>query len=110
MNQTDETVTLEIPRCDRTDAGKYTIKASNAHGEQSADFNVIVLDAPGPPDGPLQVTDVLANQVTLSWKAPVDECGAPVSDYIVEMLDPETGLSTMLCNNEFGSIGSVCTH
>lgn len=84
-------MSLEIPRCDRSNAGKYNVKASNPFGEDSAQLNVIVLDAPTAPKGPLKVTDLLANQATLSWEPPEDECGAPVSDYVVEMLDPDTG-------------------
>ncbi|XP_067934437.1 twitchin-like [Watersipora subatra] len=92
LSQDDETISLDIPRCSRANAGKYTIKAKNNLGEESADLNVVVLDAPGAPGGPLDISDVSANQMTLSWKEPADECGAPVSDYVVEMLDPDTGL------------------
>lgn len=86
--------TLNIPRCDRSNAGKYTVKATNPYGEDTVELNVVVLDAPGPPEGPLEVTDVLANQATLSWKPPLDECGAPVSEYVVEMQDPDTREAT----------------
>jgi len=70
--------------------GKYTITARNPNGESSVDVNVIVLDAPDAPEGPLEVSDILADQCTLSWKPPVDEHGAPVTEYNVEMLNPTT--------------------
>ena len=53
---------------------------------------MIVLDAPAAPEGPLEMSDVRADQATLSWKPPADDFGAPVSDYVVEMLDPDTGI------------------
>lgn len=53
---------------------------------------MIVLDAPAAPEGPIEISDVKADQATLSWKPPADDFGAPVSDYVVEMLDPETGI------------------
>lgn len=50
-----------------------------------------MLDAPSAPEGPLEISDILANQATLSWKPPLEDFGAPVSEYVVEMLDPDTG-------------------
>ena len=42
-----------------------------------------VSDPPGPPLDP-QVTDMLADQCTLSWRAPADDGGADVTCYTVE--------------------------
>ena len=55
---------------------------------------MIVLDAPAAPEGPLEMSDVRADQATLSWKPPADDFGAPVSDYVVEMLDPDAGIQS----------------
>ena len=70
---------LNIPRAERGDTGKYTIKVSNPHGEHSADVNVVVLDKPGAPDGPLAVSDVTAETCKLTWKPPEDNGGAEVT-------------------------------
>ena len=34
---------LHIPRSERGDTGKYTIKVANQHGEETADIKVVVL-------------------------------------------------------------------
>lgn len=55
MEQTDESVCLTVPSCNRSDAGQYTIKATNKHGECSEQLQVIVLTSPTEPQGPLEV-------------------------------------------------------
>ena len=42
-------------------------------------MNVTVLDRPGAPEGPLEYDDVTANSVSLSWKAPSDDGGSPIT-------------------------------
>ena len=39
----DKEARLKVAKAERGDTGKYTIKVANAHGEDSADINVIVL-------------------------------------------------------------------
>jgi len=45
----EEKAALHIPSSVRGDTGKYTITAKNEFGEDSGDFNVVVLDKPSPP-------------------------------------------------------------
>ena len=42
---------------------------------------------PHTPGGPLVVTDVQRNALTIAWQPPPYDGGAPVSDYIIEMRD-----------------------
>uniref|UniRef100_A0A8C9W282 Fibronectin type-III domain-containing protein n=1 Tax=Scleropages formosus TaxID=113540 RepID=A0A8C9W282_SCLFO len=49
-------------------------------------FNVKVLDRPGPPDGPLAVTDVTSEKCILSWLPPSHDGGAKIEYYIIEKL------------------------
>lgn len=51
-------------------------------------------DKPSPPQGPLDISDITPETCTLSWKAPFDDGGSPVTNYIVEKLDP-AGVSTL---------------
>jgi len=43
-----------------------------------SDF-VCSIDKPGTPEGPLEVTDVMADSCKLSWKPPADNGGAEVT-------------------------------
>ncbi|KAF6772761.1 hypothetical protein AHF37_07761 [Paragonimus kellicotti] len=43
-----------------------------------------IQDVPGPPEGPLEATDVNADEMTLKWKPPLDDGGQPISNYILE--------------------------
>lgn len=43
-----------------------------------------LVDVPGHPKGPLQVTAVSHNYVDLEWKAPSDDGGQPITKYIIE--------------------------
>ncbi|XP_059156398.1 twitchin-like isoform X4 [Physella acuta] len=75
---------LHIPKSERGDTGKYTVKVANKHGEDTAEVSVIVLDKPGEPEGPLEIKDITAENCTLSWKPPKDNGGAEITGYVVE--------------------------
>ncbi|KAF0296563.1 Twitchin [Amphibalanus amphitrite] len=87
MATTSEYTTFHIPKSVREDAGKYTITASNAYGTDSADVEVVVVDKPGAPRGPLSYDQVTATQVTLSWKPPEDCGGCDLTGYQVEVAE-----------------------
>ena len=42
-------------------------------------MEVIVLDKPSPPEGPLEYDDVTSSTVSLSWKPPKDDGGSPIT-------------------------------
>lgn len=72
----------------RSDTGNYTIYLTNTVGTDSASCKVLVVDKPSPPQGPLDISDITPDTCALSWKAPFDDGGSPVTNYIVEKLDP----------------------
>uniref|UniRef100_A0A914UY65 Twitchin n=1 Tax=Plectus sambesii TaxID=2011161 RepID=A0A914UY65_9BILA len=86
-----EQTTLCITAAARSDGGKYTLKVKNSVGEDQETAELIVLDKPTKPRGPLEVTDVFEDNCNLAWKAPEDDGGEPVEYYEVEKLDKETG-------------------
>ena len=75
---------LYVSSAKRSDAGHYQISAHNAHGKAKADIEVLVVDRPGPPVGPLTYTQVSAEGITLNWKTPLDDGGSEISGYIIE--------------------------
>ncbi|KAL3088858.1 hypothetical protein niasHS_009150 [Heterodera schachtii] len=82
---------ISIAAAERSDSGTYTISVQNDHGVDSAQCKVTVLDAPGPPQGPLQARNVHKQGCTLSWKPPEDDGGAPIVGYVVEKMDTSRG-------------------
>lgn len=76
---------LRVEVSNRDDSGKYTIYAKNEYGSDQADIEVIVVDKPGIPRGPLQYTATTQDSVSLSWNPPDDDGGGELSGYIVEV-------------------------
>lgn len=58
-------------------------QAVNPHGQAEANIKVTVIDAPGPPVGPLDYPQVTKNSVALKWSPPVDDGGEPITGKLV---------------------------
>lgn len=63
----------------RSDSGLYHLLLKNSSGIDEGSFQVIVLDRPGPPEGPLQYEEITSQSVTLSWKPPKDNGGSEIT-------------------------------
>uniref|UniRef100_A0A3B4GBW5 Titin n=1 Tax=Pundamilia nyererei TaxID=303518 RepID=A0A3B4GBW5_9CICH len=68
----------------RKDSGQYTLTLQNTGGTTSKAITCKVLDRPGPPAGPLEVSGLSAEKCTLSWGTPHETGGAEIMYYIVE--------------------------
>ncbi|KAG8012533.1 Titin [Nibea albiflora] len=68
----------------RKDSGQYTLTLQNTGGTTSKTIICKVLDRPGPPAGPLEVSGLSAEKCTLSWGPPPETGGAEIMYYIVE--------------------------
>lgn len=68
----------------RKDSGQYTLTLQNTGGTISKAITCKVLDRPGPPAGPLEVSGLSAEKCTLSWGPPHETGGAEIMHYIVE--------------------------
>lgn len=68
----------------RKDSGQYTLTLQNTGGTISKVITCQVLDRPGPPAGPLEVSGLSAEKCTLSWGPPHENGGAEIMYYIVE--------------------------
>lgn len=77
---------------ERKDTGVYKITATNKYGSDFAEIEINVISKPGKPEGPLEVSDIHKDGCTLKWKKPKDDGGEPIEGYLVEKLDPETGV------------------
>uniref|UniRef100_A0A3B3QDD8 Titin n=1 Tax=Paramormyrops kingsleyae TaxID=1676925 RepID=A0A3B3QDD8_9TELE len=89
----------------RRDGGMFTLTASNLGGFAKHIFNVKVLDRPGPPRGPLAVTDLTAENCVLTWSPPSDDGGANINHYVVEKRETSrlawTNVASELQVNQF---------
>ena len=74
---------LYKPSSKRLDAGKYKVQLKNDSGEDECDIDVIVLDKPEKPDGPLEVTETSKDTVSLQWKPPKDNGGGDITGRMV---------------------------
>ena len=85
-NQFDNTAghtSIIIKECERLDSGLYTIVASNACGEKTAQIKVVVLDKPGPPTGPVKFSRITESRITCSWSSPKENGGAKIIHYVI---------------------------
>lgn len=51
---------------------------------RSLSIQVKVLDKPGPPIGPVQISGMTADKCIISWSPPKSDGGAPITNYIVD--------------------------
>jgi Immunoglobulin I-set domain/Fibronectin type III domain len=82
---------ITIQSLTRKHGGTYVIKAENDSGRDEATVEILVLDKPGKPEGPLKISDVHKEGCQLKWNAPLDDGGVPIDFYQVEKMDKETG-------------------
>ena len=57
------------------------------------------MDSPSAPQGPLEVSEITKDSVVLNWKAPEDDGGSDITNYVIERMDMEKGV--------WAKIGSV---
>jgi len=76
---TSDNTSLRIDSSTRQDSGKYTITAKNEYGKDSADIEVIVVDKPGIPKGPLSYSNTTQDSVSLAWNPPADDGGGDIT-------------------------------
>ena len=74
------------------DAGVYDIVASNTSGTTKSFVKILVLDRPGPPAGPVDISDITEASLVLKWLPPSYDGGSPVTNYVI--LKRETSTST----------------
>ncbi|XP_070824971.1 immunoglobulin-like and fibronectin type III domain-containing protein 1 [Chaetodon trifascialis] len=75
---------LLLSRCQRKDTGEIKIKLKNEHGFVEAASQLIVLDKPTSPLGPVEVMESSATCIEFRWRPPKDDGGSPVISYMME--------------------------
>lgn len=72
------------------DSGRYDITASNACGTTKSFVNIVVLDSPSAPQGPVELFDVTEDSVSLKWLPPAYDGGSPITNYIIQKRETTT--------------------
>ncbi|KAK1902396.1 Titin, partial [Dissostichus eleginoides] len=91
--------TLITKNVKREDSGYYSLSAENSSGRVNQIIKVTVMDIPGPPEAPLEVTEVDVDGCTLLWGSPQEDGGSNITNYIVEKCDVSQGDWTMLTSS-----------
>jgi hypothetical protein len=68
-------------------AGRWTIKVSNESGSTEESFMVYISGLPGPPVGPLDVSEITSHTCQLNWHPPKFDGGSKITHYVVERRD-----------------------
>lgn len=82
----DNKVTFKIKKPTRDQSGQYQIKIGNAQGEDVKDVKLTIQDVPSAPRD-VEVKDVFQDSCVVTWKAPEDDGGAPLTKYVIERQD-----------------------
>ncbi|RWS15516.1 twitchin-like isoform X8, partial [Dinothrombium tinctorium] len=91
IEATAKTTNLVVKSAVRSDSGKYKLTLTNSSGTVSSEADVVVLDKPSAPEGPLVLEEVRADHVTIKWRRPKDDGGQDLKGYVIEKMDPDTG-------------------
>ncbi|TKC39634.1 hypothetical protein EI555_007989, partial [Monodon monoceros] len=84
MERGEDQALLTISNCAREDSGIIMLKLKNDHGSATATLHLSVLDRPKPPQGRVEFLELSGNCVHMKWKAPKDNGGRPITQFIVE--------------------------
>uniref|UniRef100_A0A8C3F8A2 Titin n=1 Tax=Chrysemys picta bellii TaxID=8478 RepID=A0A8C3F8A2_CHRPI len=99
IKSTNFATSLSVKEAIRVDSGHYVLLAKNVAGEKTASVHVKVLDRPGPPEGPVDITGVTAEKCVLAWKPPLQDGGSNISHYIVERRETSRLVWTVVDSN-----------
>ncbi|XP_042263200.1 immunoglobulin-like and fibronectin type III domain-containing protein 1 isoform X2 [Thunnus maccoyii] len=75
---------LLLTKCPRKITGEIKIKIKNECGITEAISQLIVLDKPTPPLGPVDIIESSSSCIEFKWRPPKDNGGSPITDYILE--------------------------
>ncbi|XP_033823233.2 immunoglobulin-like and fibronectin type III domain-containing protein 1 [Periophthalmus magnuspinnatus] len=75
---------LVLTKCNRKISGEIKVKIKNECGVTEAITNLLVLDKPTPPMGPVDIIESSSTLIEFKWRPPKDNGGSPITDYILE--------------------------
>jgi len=86
LENIDYNTKLTLLDTDRKQSGQYKLRAENINGVDEAVVEVIILDKPSKPEGPIEVSDIHKEGCKLKWRKPKDDGGIPITGYVIEKM------------------------
>ncbi|XP_051804266.1 immunoglobulin-like and fibronectin type III domain-containing protein 1 [Acanthochromis polyacanthus] len=84
LEHSDGCTNLLLMKLQRKDSGEVKIKLKNEFGTVEAFSQLIVLDKPTPPMGPLEIVEASSSAIDFKWRPPKDSGGCKIGNYILE--------------------------
>uniref|UniRef100_A0A672ZHY6 Immunoglobulin like and fibronectin type III domain containing 1, tandem duplicate 1 n=1 Tax=Sphaeramia orbicularis TaxID=375764 RepID=A0A672ZHY6_9TELE len=80
----DGSTRLLLSKLQRKDSGEVKIKLKNEFGAMEAVTQLVVMDKPTPPMGPLEIVEASSSVIDFKWRPPKDSGGCKIANYILE--------------------------
>ncbi|XP_054640248.1 immunoglobulin-like and fibronectin type III domain-containing protein 1 [Dunckerocampus dactyliophorus] len=84
IETSDGCTRLLLIKLQRKDSGEVKLKLKNEFGTVEALSELIVMDKPTPPMGPLEVVEASSSAIEFKWRPPKDSGGCKIGNYILE--------------------------
>ncbi|KAK5889762.1 hypothetical protein CesoFtcFv8_013349 [Champsocephalus esox] len=84
IQTTKDRTTISTKEAMRGDSGKYFLTLENVTGTRTFSIEVNVMGRPNPPTGTVEITSITSESCVVSWEAPEDDGGTPITNYTVE--------------------------
>ncbi|XP_034725245.1 immunoglobulin-like and fibronectin type III domain-containing protein 1 [Etheostoma cragini] len=75
---------LFLTKLQRKDSGEVKLKLKNEFGTVEAFTQLVVMDKPTPPMGPLEIVEASSSALEFKWRPPKDCGGCKIGNYILE--------------------------
>ncbi|XP_077385038.1 immunoglobulin-like and fibronectin type III domain-containing protein 1.1 isoform X2 [Festucalex cinctus] len=84
LETSDGYTRLLLIKLQRKDSGEVKLKLKNEFGIAEALTELIVLDKPTPPMGPVEIVEASSSAIEIKWRPPKDSGGCQIGNYILE--------------------------
>ncbi|XP_075881051.1 immunoglobulin-like and fibronectin type III domain-containing protein 1 [Nelusetta ayraudi] len=84
LEYSDGYTRLLLTKLQRKDSGEVKIRLKNEFGTVEALSQLVVLDKPTPPMGPLEIAEASSSVIDFKWRPPKDSGGCKINNYILE--------------------------
>nr|XP_057911732.1 immunoglobulin-like and fibronectin type III domain-containing protein 1 [Doryrhamphus excisus] len=84
IETSDGCTRLLLIKLQRKDSGEVKLKLKNEFGTVEAFSELVVMDKPTPPMGPLEIVEASSSAIEFKWRPPKDSGGCKIGNYILE--------------------------